>query len=82
MSNTRAPHPMIAKSPDTAGTAGADTAASATKALSPKTELVTDRPSPLDMASARALAKCIRAKLTGRSRIEDSTAIIRQFRNA
>ncbi len=76
MSDTNPPKPMLAKTADVTGTGAA---ASGTR---PKTEVDTERPPQLDMESARALARRIRAKIEGRPRVEDSTAIIRQFRNA
>ena len=78
MSDTNHPKPILARSEGSTG-AGA---ASDTQAPASKTGLVIERPPQLDMASARALANRIRAKLKGRPRLEDSTAIIRQFRSA
>ncbi len=77
MSNTNPPRPMLARSADAAGTG-----ASGTRTSAPKTEPVIERSPQLDMETARALAKRIRAKLKGRPRVEDSTAIICQFRSA
>ncbi len=75
MNDTNPPRPMLARSADASGTGAGGTSTSA-----PKTEPVIEP--QLDMESARALAKRIRAKLKDRPRVEDSTAIIRQFRSA
>ncbi len=77
MSNPNPPRPMLARSADATGAGAGGIRTSA-----PKAAPVIKRSPQLDMESARALAKRIRAKLKGRPRVEDSTAIIRQFRNA
>ncbi len=79
MSDYNPPKPMLTRSGSRASGGGV---ATSTRTPAPKTQAVIERSPQLDMESARALVKRIRAKLKGRPRVEDSTAIIRQLRNA
>ena len=68
--------PILAKS------GGVETAGTGYTARRSEIDSTTEQAPRLDMAAAQALAKRIRTKLEGRPRLQDSTEIIRAFRDA
>ena len=76
MRTTNPPKPMLARSPDSTDSGFVSVLDRAREG-----KRVPDRRAGIGMESARALAERIGAKLRDRPRLEDSTEIVRSFRD-